>query len=90
MTAVEFQTNHSGDLALFLNSPCGKEFLSILHGLRPAYEFPVHEHLMMANRESIRGYEMCIRNIVSLMHPPKIITQPEANYGVPPLKTDNK
>jgi len=86
MTAVEFQSSHSGDLKLFLDSPAGKEFFTILNGLRPTYEFPVHEHLMMANREAIRGYEMCLRNILGLTMPPKITTQPEANYGVPDRK----
>lgn len=83
MTPVEFQTNHSGDLRAFLDTNLGKEFLALLNGLRPAYEFPIHEHLMIANREAIRGYEMCLRNIVALTMPPKVVTQPEANYGVP-------
>lgn len=90
MTAQEFQGLHSGDLKKWLETPAGQAFFNILNALRPNYEFPVHEHLMMANREAIRGYEMCLRNIVALTMPPKTVTQPEANYGVPDRKPEEK
>lgn len=83
MTAQEFQINHSGELKKFFDTQVGKEFLGLLNGLRPPYEFPIHEHLMLSNRESIRGYELCLRNMIALAMPPKILIQPEANYGVP-------
>lgn len=86
MTPVEFQTANAGKLKEFFDSSVGKEFLIMLQALKPAYEFPVHEHLMLANREAIRGYETCLRNMVALALPPKNITQPEANYGVPDKK----
>ncbi len=82
MTPNDFQKNYSTDLRKFFETPLGKEFITQLNALRPAYEFPIHEHLMLANRESIRGYEMCLRNIVALMLPPKDNVQPKANYGV--------
>lgn len=83
MTVKEFQSQHGPWLKSILESPQGKEFLNLLSALRPAYSFPVHEHLMMANRESIRGYEGCLLNIVTLTLPPTTPTQPDANYGVP-------
>lgn len=87
MTAQEFQLTNSNELKVFLNSGIGKDFFTILNSLRPSYEFPVHEHLMMANREAIRGYELCLRNILALTMPPTVNKQPEANYGVPENKT---
>ena len=87
MTPVEFQAHNSGKLKEILDSQLGKDFLTILQALRPAYEFPIHEHLMTANREAIRGYDICLRNIIALSLPPKAVTQPEANYGVEDKKT---
>ena len=82
MNPTQFQLAHSGDLKLFFESPLGKNFLGALHSLRPSYEFPVHEHLMMANREAIRGYELCLRNIVGLTLLPKPREDIQADYGV--------
>lgn len=90
MTPQEFQANQSGKLKEFFDSPLGKEFLGVLNSLRPAYEFPIHEHLMMANRESIRGYEMCMRNMIALTMAPKILEQPKANYGIDDIKPKDK
>lgn len=90
MTPIEFQSAHAGKLKEILDSNFGKDFLLIIQALKPAYEFPIHEHLMLANRESIRGYEMCLRNIVALSFPPKMVSQPEANYGVPELEKKDK
>ena len=83
MTAKQFQSEHGPELKKFLESNTGKQFLNLLSALRPAYEFPVHEHLMIANREAIRGYESCLLKIVALTMPPTTPVQPEANYGVP-------
>ena len=89
MTAKQFQSEHGAELKKFLETNTGKNFLNLLSALRPAYSFPVHEHLMMANREAIRGYESCLLNIVSLTLPPSTPAQPDANYGVPD-KTETK
>jgi len=86
MTATEFQTNHGPQLKEVINSPWGQQFFAVLNSLRPSYEFPVHEHLMIANREAIRGYELCLKTIVALSMPPKVVAEVEANYGVPDRK----
>lgn len=90
MTAVEFQGSpHSVELNKFLQSPAGKEFMLTLHGLRPAYESSQYEHVFIENRGAVRGFEICLRSMVALASPPKVVAQPEANYGVPDRKTSN-
>lgn len=86
MSPAEFQATKGPELKAFLLSPLGTDLLNALNALKPAYEFPIHEHLMTANRESIRGYEACLKNIIALTMIPKSTTQPEANYGVPDRK----
>lgn len=84
MTATEFRSSpYSAEWNKFLQTQAGKEFLGVLHGLRPGYESSPHEVVFIENRGAIRGYELCVLNAVALASPPKIITQPEANYGVP-------
>lgn len=90
MTVAEFQAHRSGELKVFFDSPLGKEFLTVLNGLRPQWESPNEQHLLLANSQQIRGYETCLRNIVALMMPPKVVSQPEANYGVPDRKPTDK
>lgn len=87
MTAIEFQTHYSEDLKNFLQTPAGKEFFGVLHSLRPAYESPAQEHLFIANREKIVGFEYCLRMILALTNAPVVQNQPEANYGVPDKQT---
>lgn len=90
MTVQEFQANHSGDLKRWLETPAGQAFFNLLNSMRPPYEFPMQEHLLIENRGVVRGYEMCLRNTIVLTMPPKIVTQPEANYGVPDHKPEEK
>lgn len=78
----QFQSQHGAELKKFLETPVGKEFLNLLSALRPAHEFPVHEHLLNENRGAIRGYESCLLKIVALTMLPTTGAQPEANYGV--------
>lgn len=91
MTPAEFQSNHSGDLKKFFETNLGKEFISLLNGLRPAIgeSFPNAE-TMIRSYAKVEGYELCLRNIVALTMPPKVVTQPEANYGVPETKPKEK
>lgn len=90
MTAIEFQGSpYSAELNEFLQKPAGKAFLGVLHSLRPAYEATPHEHVFLENRGAVRGFEICIRSVVALASPPKVVAQPEANYGVPDRKTSN-
>lgn len=83
MTKIEFQNQYGADLKKFIDSPFGKSFLNILGSLRPGYEFPIEEHLLSENRGALRGYELCIRNIITLSMFSKPVQEPEANYGVP-------
>lgn len=90
MNSQEFQANHSGDLKAVLDSDMGKRLLTVLSSLRPPHEFPPQEHLLIENRGAVRGYELCLRNMISLTMAPKNVTQPEANYGVPEKPTPPK
>lgn len=91
MTLEIFQTKHAPEVKKFLESDHGKAYLSMINAMRPSYEFPVHEHLMMANREAIRGYEMCMRNMIGVVLPQPQARTVEANYGVKqPEKTEEK
>lgn len=87
MTPVEFQSNHSGELKAFFETNLGKEFISLLNGMRPTVSesFP-NEASMIRNYAKIEGYELCLRSIVVLTMKPKAVSQPEANYGVPDKK----
>ena len=89
MTPHEFQINHSGELKKFFETPVGREFLTILNGLRPQLSgsFPT-EHEMLRSYAKVEGFELCLRNIVGLIMLPKITPQPEANYGVPDRKPE--
>lgn len=90
MTAREFQINHHGDLKLFLDTPVGKELLSALSSLRPPYSDSPHEHLFIDNRGTVKGYELCLRNMVALCLPPSPTTEVKANYGVDDRKPEDK
>lgn len=83
MTVHQFKEIYSGDLKKFLETHAGQEFLSILGMLRPAYDLPKEEHLLIESRGAIRGYETCVRNIIGLAAHKTTVQEPEANYGVP-------
>lgn len=90
MTPQEFQLNHSGDLKNFIETPVGKQFISLLNGMRPPLSaaFP-NEHSMIRTYANIEGYELCLRNIIALMMAPsKPKTGIPADYGVPDKKTE--
>lgn len=83
MTAEEFQIKNSAWLKTVLTSNEGQMFLAVLHGIRPPYVDHKEPHLYAGSRDKIQGYELCLRNIVALMSPPKpVINQPKANYQV--------
>lgn len=82
MTAQQFQKEHSGELLKFVQSPFGQNLLSVLGAMRPPYTFPAQDHLLAENRGAMRGYELCLRNILGLTVPYVESREPEANYGV--------
>lgn len=83
MTRQQFQKEQSGELRKFIESPLGQQFLSILGSIRPPYEFPAQDHLLAENRGAMRGYELCLRNILGLTVPYQEIRDPEPTYGIP-------
>lgn len=83
MTRQQFQKDHSGDLQKFIQSPLGQSFITVLGSIRPPYEFPAHEHLLAENRGAMRGYELCLRNILGLTIPYQEMKDAEPTYGVP-------
>lgn len=90
MNRDQFQKQFSGDLKKFIDSPCGQASLNILGMLRPTYEFPPHEHLLSENRGAMRGYEMCLRNMIALTIQLPQSNEVPADYGVPEAPKETK
>lgn len=88
MNKNTFQKLHADKLKSVLESPFGRDLMAALGALRPPYEFPQQEHLLIEGRGCMRGYEMCIRNLVSLATPAIESSDLEADYGVPEPKTN--
>lgn len=85
----EFQSRHSGDLKSFLQSSCGASLLDALGVLRPQFTPHNLPHLHVENSGAIRGYELCMRNILILSSAPTPPVVLDANYGVPTPKAVN-
>lgn len=83
MTRQQFVDKHGEALKIFLNSECGIASLTFLNGMKPIYEFSKEPHLFAENRGATRGYELCLRNLISLSLLPKSNEEIEADYGVP-------
>lgn len=83
MNQADFRKNYNETLKTFLDTPCGQNFLQVIGGMRPGYEYAPQPHLLAENRGAMRGYELCIRNIVGLAMPEIIRHDPEPTYGVP-------
>lgn len=83
MTKIEFQVNRSGELKKIFESQFGAELINVLGNRCPAYDASEHEHLFINNRGKIEGYNLCIRELLSLSIAPQPTSQPEANYGIP-------
>jgi len=88
MNKLEFKKNFSGELKAYLETNSGTNFIVALGGMRPPYEFPKEDHLLAENRGAIRGYELCLRNIMFLCSPVEDNSTIEANYGVPERKEE--
>ncbi len=82
MTRQQFVDTHGEELKTFLNSECGKNALAFLGALRPVHESPKEPHLYADNKGKVIGYELCLRNFISLSLLPKTTEEVEANYGV--------
>lgn len=82
MTRQQFQKECSGDLLKFIQSSVGQQTLNVLGALRPPYQFPEQEHLLAENRGAMRGYELCLRNLMALTAPYVEMQEPEPTYGV--------
>lgn len=83
MNHADFRKTYSDQLKAFLESPCGQNLLNTAGAMRPPYEFSVQNHLLTENRGAMRGYELCLRNILGLAVPYTVQREPEPNYGVP-------
>lgn len=88
MTKADFQKNYCTEHKKYIDTSCGQHFLSTLGSMRPAYEYPVQGHLLDENRGAIRGYELCMRNILVLASPPSVSSEIEPTYGVPNRKAE--
>lgn len=87
MNPTEFKSAYSGDLKKFFESPMGREFITLINGLRPQLPQSFQtEHAMVRAYANAEGYETCLRTMVSLAMPPKVVSEPEVNYGVPDPK----
>jgi hypothetical protein len=90
MNKLLFQKNLSAQFRDFIESPLGMNFLKALNSMRPVHESPKEEHLFIANKAQIQGYDSCISNILNLCLPPPLDTSVEANYGVPDPKPEEE
>lgn len=90
MNKETFLNQFSGELKTFLSTPCGQNLLITLSSMKPVYESPSSEHLYADNRGAIRGYEICVRNLVGLCAPTVKNEEIEANYGVPDKQQPNE
>lgn len=88
MTKDIFQKAYAEDLKKFMGTPCGQALLATLATQRPPYEFSVQNHLLVENRGAMRGYELCMKNLLSLSTPTVVPRDVEANYGVPDAPGD--
>lgn len=82
MTPQEFQIALGPQLKEILQSTLGQAAISVVNAMKPNYESSPHEHIFLENRGAVRGYEMCMRNIVALSFVPVIKPEAEQNYGV--------
>lgn len=82
MNRQTFQKTYGEELRKFVSTPCGQAMLAALGAQRPPYEFSVQNHLLVENRGAMRGYELCLRNILSLSTPINPPEEIEATYGV--------
>lgn len=91
MTKEEYQAKHGPELAAFLRTEAGKEYLPTLFGMRPAATPQATGEQMLHRLGSIDGYERCLINSNELaMKPaqPKIRVEP--TYPEPKLKEETK
>lgn len=85
MTKDQYQKAYSSELKTFIESPCGQATLGMLTMLRPPLERSDKEHLLLDSYSSIRGYETCLRAMISLTIPPPPSPEVQADYGVPEI-----
>lgn len=83
MNQADFRKAYNEQLKTFLETPGGQQLLQVLGAMRPAYEFAQQPHLMAENRGAMRGYELCLRNILGLSMPYTVHQEVEPTYGVP-------
>ena len=83
MNKALFQKQYAAELKALIESKFGQSLLATIGSMRPAYEFPIQEHLLSENRGAMRGYELCLKNIISLSIPQIATPDVEQDYGVP-------
>lgn len=81
MTTNEYKTRHAAELLKFLQTPAGMDLIPTLHQLRPAFMVNAQPHVHIESAGSVRGYELCEKNIIFLTTQPKPDDEVEATYG---------
>lgn len=82
MTKQQFIDKYADELKKFIDSPCGRETFSILESLKPIHENNNTPHLYADNKGRVIGYELCLRNFVTISNLPRNAEEIEADYGV--------
>lgn len=90
MTRNQFVEAHGEAVQTFLNSQAGLAFRILLSEARPLFESQREPHLFAENTGVVKGYELCLRNIVSLSALPKVAEEIEADYGVPNISQQSE
>lgn len=86
MNQADFRKTYSDQHKQNLESSYGQHLIQALGAMRPPYVFPQQPHLLTENSGAMRGYELCLRNLVGLSVPYTVQHEPEPNYGVPTAK----
>lgn len=91
MTPAQFQIQFGPKLKEFIESDCGKHFFNQMTGLRPLHpDDNKTGDVLVRVYAKIEGYELCLRSMLTLANPPKIVVPPPQNYGIPDVKEEEK
>lgn len=69
MNKESFQEVHFNQFKAIMESQCGKDLIELLRDMRPPLIPLDSEHRMIENAGAVRGYEQCIKNLLSLVVP---------------------
>lgn len=82
MIPNDFRLKHGLALKTFLSTDCGRDLIPVLQQLRPLFITNSTPHVHTESAGTVRGYELCIKDLVRLSELPKQPEEIEMTYGV--------